>query len=86
MTKESQTRLGPLGVAILGLAAIAVGASIKTGYITIGRGGTAADSSVSVKTGAGDVVLPDSVARKSTKTAFHTFRKRKNGRKFPSFR
>ena len=68
MPKDSQTRLGPFTVAILGLAAIAVGLSIKTGYIKIGRGGKAADSTVSVKTGAGDVVLPDSVARKSTKT------------------
>ena len=68
MPKEPQTRLGPFGIAILGLAAIAVGASVKTGYIKIGRGGTAADSSVSVKTGAGDVILPDSVARKAAKT------------------
>ena len=68
MPKVSQTRLGPFTVAILGLAAIAIGVSIKTGYVKIGRGGTAGDSSVSVKTGAGDVVLPDSVARKSTKT------------------
>ena len=65
--RESQTRLGPFTVAILGLAAIAVGASIKTGYIKIGRGGAQADSTVSVKTGAGDVVLPDSLARKSAK-------------------
>jgi peptidoglycan LD-endopeptidase LytH len=69
MHKESQTRLGPFTVAILGLAAIAVGASIKTGYIRIGRGGTPADSSVSVKTGAGDVVLPDSVTRAPAKAA-----------------
>jgi murein DD-endopeptidase MepM/ murein hydrolase activator NlpD len=69
MPKESQTRLGPFTVAILGLAAIAVGLSIKTGFIKIGRDAAAADSSVSVKTGAGDVTLPDSVARKATTTA-----------------
>ena len=67
--KESRTRLGPFGVAVLGLAAIAIGASIKTGYIRIGRSSAPADSSMVVKTGAGDVVLPDSVARRSAKTA-----------------
>ena len=56
--KEPQVRLGPFTVAVLGLAAIAIGASIKTGYIKIGRGGAPADSGVSVKTGAGDVILP----------------------------
>lgn len=69
MPRESQTRLGPFAVAILGLAAIALGVSIKTGYLRISRGGTAADSSVTVKTGAGDVVLPDSVARATAKPA-----------------
>jgi peptidoglycan LD-endopeptidase LytH len=66
--KEPQTRLGPFTVAVLGLAAIAIGASIKTGYIKIGRGGAPADSGVSVKTGAGDVILPDSVARSAMKS------------------
>lgn len=67
MARESQTRLGPFAVAILGLAAIAVGASIKTGYIKISRGEARTDSSVSVRTGAGDVVLPDSVTRLPSK-------------------
>jgi len=47
----------PTGVAIMGLAAVAIGAAVKTGFITVEHG-TGADSTVMVKTAAGDVELP----------------------------
>lgn len=50
---------GPALVAVLGLLAIAFGAAIKTGVITIRRGAGAADTShVTVRTAGGDVALP----------------------------
>ena len=52
------TRLGPVAVAVVGLAFIAVGAAVKAGFIQIHRGGTKADSTAVVRTGAGDVEMP----------------------------
>src|SRR5687768_4463425 len=50
---------GPAAIAILGLLGISLGAAVKTGFIQIRRGASAADSSkVTVRTGAGDVVMP----------------------------
>ena len=54
----TRTRLGPVAIAIMGLAFISVGALIKTGFIKVGRGSERADSSaVVVRTGAGDVEI-----------------------------
>ena len=54
----TRNRLGPVAVAIIGLAFISVGALLKTGFITVGRGAARADSSaVVVKTGAGDIEI-----------------------------
>jgi murein DD-endopeptidase MepM/ murein hydrolase activator NlpD len=51
--------VGPAGVAIMGLLAIALGAAIKTGYIGVEHGSAARDSSgVTVRTTAGEVELP----------------------------
>jgi len=61
----TRSRLGPVAVAIIGLAFISVGALLKTGFIKVGRGAARADSSsVVVKTGAGDVEIqaPSSTA------------------------
>jgi murein DD-endopeptidase MepM/ murein hydrolase activator NlpD len=52
------TRLGPVAVALLGLAFIAVGTAIKTGYIEVHRGARVDSSGVIVRTGAGDVEMP----------------------------
>src|SRR4030095_7640980 len=52
------TRLGPTAVAILGLAFIGVGSTIKTGYIEVRRGPRANSGGVTVRTGAGDVQMP----------------------------
>ena len=49
---------GPAAIAGIGLVAIAVGASIKSGFIQVRRGSFATDSVLTVKTGAGDVALP----------------------------
>jgi peptidoglycan LD-endopeptidase LytH len=57
-SRRSTPRLGPAAVAIIGLVAIAIGAAVKTGFIEIRRGASGADSTVTVKTGAGDVALP----------------------------
>jgi peptidoglycan LD-endopeptidase LytH len=51
-------RIGPVATAIIGLVAIAIGAAVKTGFIEIRRGRTTADSTLTVKTGAGDVEIP----------------------------
>src|SRR5688572_30037867 len=60
---------GPAAIAILGLLGIGLGAAVKTGFIQIRRGGSAADSSVvTVRTGAGDVVMP-APARDSSRAA-----------------
>ena len=57
----AHTRIGPIAVAVLGLAFIAFGAAVKTGVIEIRRGGgsTRATGNVSVRTGAGDVEMPN---------------------------
>lgn len=57
----AHTRIGPTAVAVLGLAFIALGAAVKTGVIEIRRGGgsTRATGNVSVRTGAGDVEMPN---------------------------
>lgn len=47
-----------MAIVLVGLFAIGVGAAVKTGFIQIRRGGYAADSTLTVKTGAGEVVLP----------------------------
>ena len=50
---------GPIAIAIGGLIAIVIGASVKTGFIQIRRGSAGADSAtVTVRTGAGDVEMP----------------------------
>ena len=55
----TSTRLGPAAVALVGLAAIAVGAAVKTGFIQVRRTTAANDSSsIVVRTGAGDVAFP----------------------------
>src|SRR5262245_5978915 len=66
-SREGRTPIfGPVAIAILGVIFVGVGAAVKTGYVRIGRGSTAVDSSnVTVRTGAGDVVMP---ARDSTPT------------------
>ena len=52
------TRLEPVAVAVIGLAFIAVGAAVKSGFIQIHRGGAKADSTAAVvRTGAGDVEM-----------------------------
>lgn len=55
--EHRRARLGPAAIAIIGLAFIAVGAAIKSGYIEVRRGGaTPADSSrITTQTGAGEV-------------------------------
>ena len=57
----AHTRIGPTAIAVLGLAFIALGAAVKTGFIEIRRGGgsTRATGNVSVRTGAGDVEMPN---------------------------
>jgi len=57
----AHTRVGPAAVAVLGLAFIALGAAIKTGIIEIRRGGASARATgnVTVRTGAGDVEMPN---------------------------
>ena len=56
----SHTRIGPAAVAVLGLAFIAVGAAVKTGFIEIRRGGSRGGDAgaVTVRTGAGEVEMP----------------------------
>ena len=55
----TSTRLGPAAVALIGLAAIAVGVAVKTGFIQVRRTNAANDSSsVVVRTGGGDVAFP----------------------------
>ena len=54
----AHTRIGPVAVAAICLAFIAVGSAIKTGYIEIRRGSRADTSGVVVRTGAGDVEMP----------------------------
>ena len=55
----AHTRIGPVAVAVLGVAFIAIGAAVKTGFIQVRRGGAGSDSSaVVVRTGAGDVEMP----------------------------
>lgn len=53
--------IGPAAVAIVGLAAIAVGAAIKSGYVRIGPGGAVADSGASSESGL--TLRPDSSER-----------------------
>lgn len=66
----SHTRVGPAAVAVLGLAFIAVGAAIKTGFIQIRRGATASEGdSVVVRTGAGDVEIPKAATAPAPATA-----------------
>jgi len=56
----AHTRIGPAAVAVLGLAFIALGAAVKTGVIEIRRGGSSsASGNISVRTGAGDVEMPN---------------------------
>ena len=57
----AHTRIGPTALAVLGLAFIAIGAAVKTGVIEIRRGGgdTRAAGDVTVRTGAGDVAMPN---------------------------
>lgn len=66
-------RIGPAATAVIGLVAIALGAAIKSGYIEIRRGGSTADSTLTVKTGAGEVEMPatpnDSGPRLSPRSA-----------------
>ena len=50
--------LGPAAIALIGLFVIAIGTLVKTGFIQIRRGGFAADSTLMVKTGAGEVEIP----------------------------
>ena len=56
----SHTRIGPAAVAVLGLAFIAAGAAVKTGFIEIRRGGARGGDAgaVTVRTGAGEVEMP----------------------------
>jgi murein DD-endopeptidase MepM/ murein hydrolase activator NlpD len=62
----ASTRLGPAALAVVGLAAIAVGAALKTGFIQVRRAGTATDSgSVIVRTGAGEVAVPTTTSNPS---------------------
>lgn len=50
---------GPTGIALMGLTAVALGAAVKTGFITIEGAGAGGDSTtVSVRTAAGDVAMP----------------------------
>jgi peptidoglycan LD-endopeptidase LytH len=63
------TRIGPVAVAVIGLAFIAVGSLVKTGFIQIRRGGSDSTHTV-VRTGAGDVEMP--VARSDTATKTHS--------------
>jgi murein DD-endopeptidase MepM/ murein hydrolase activator NlpD len=59
----ASTRLGPAAVALIGLAAIAIGAAVKTGFIQVRRSKASTDSSsVIVHTGAGDVAVPRTAA------------------------
>jgi peptidoglycan LD-endopeptidase LytH len=57
----AHTRIGPTALAVLGLAFIAIGAAVKTGVIEIrrGGGGARAAGNVTVRTGAGDVEMPN---------------------------
>jgi murein DD-endopeptidase MepM/ murein hydrolase activator NlpD len=57
----AHTRIGPAALAVLGLAFIAFGAAVKTGVIEVRRGGasTRATGNVTVRTGAGDVEMPN---------------------------
>ena len=48
---------GPTGIALMGLTAVALGAAVKTGFITIERG-SGDSTTVSVRTAAGDVEMP----------------------------
>ena len=66
----TSTRLGPAAVALIGLAAIAVGIAVKTGFIQVRRAGALSDSgTVVVRTAAGDVTVPttsrDSTSRRA---------------------
>jgi murein DD-endopeptidase MepM/ murein hydrolase activator NlpD len=66
----TSTRLGPAAVALIGLAAIAVGIAVKTGFIQVRRAGAVSDSgTVVVRTAAGDVTVPttsrDSTSRRA---------------------
>ena len=51
-------RIGPAATALIGLVAIAIGAAVKSGFIEIRRGGSTADSTLTVKTGGGEVEIP----------------------------
>jgi murein DD-endopeptidase MepM/ murein hydrolase activator NlpD len=57
----AHTRIGPAALAVLGLAFIVFGAAVKTGVIEIRRGGgnPRATGNVTVRTGAGDVEMPN---------------------------
>jgi peptidoglycan LD-endopeptidase LytH len=62
-----RARLGPAAIAIIGLAAITVGAAVKSGYVDVRHGGTKpTDSSrATTRTGAGEVArspLPAALA------------------------
>ena len=67
----AHTRVGPAAVAVLGLAFIALGAAIKTGVIEIRRGsaGAGASGNVAVRTGAGDVEMPNAQPNGKAPTA-----------------
>jgi murein DD-endopeptidase MepM/ murein hydrolase activator NlpD len=60
-------RIGPAAIAVIGLVAIAIGAALKTGFIQVGRRSGIADSTINVKTGAGEVAVPS-----STSESMHT--------------
>jgi murein DD-endopeptidase MepM/ murein hydrolase activator NlpD len=72
-TRRVLPNIGPLAVALIGLVVIGFGAAVKTGFIQLRRGGFAADSAVTVKTGAGEVALPaspnDSAAARASRPA-----------------
>jgi len=53
-----RTVFGPAGVALMGLTAVALGAAVKTGFITVRRGAASDSTAVTVRTARGDVEVP----------------------------
>ena len=53
-----RTVFGPTGVALMGLTAVALGAAVKTGFITIQRAAASDSTTVTVRTAGGDVEVP----------------------------
>ena len=53
-----RTILGPTAVALMGLTAVALGAAVKTGFITIQRDAASDSTAVTVRTAGGDVEVP----------------------------